>query len=107
VLEEQGLLPQMLLKPAPTAWLQKLNANTQGSHTTVDPLLVMQGTADTVVNPNASTAYVHKACKFRLPVQYSMYPGATHQTIPFVAQKQYLAWIAARFAGQRAPSSCS
>jgi alpha-beta hydrolase superfamily lysophospholipase len=107
VLEEQGVLPQTLLKPPPTAWLQKLNANTQGSRSTLGPVLVMQGTADTVVNPNASTAYVRKACKFRQPVQYTMYPGATHQTIPFVAQKQYLAWIAARFAGQRAPSSCS
>jgi hypothetical protein len=60
-----------------------------------------------VVNPNASTAYVRKACQYRQPVQYTMYPGATHQTIPFVAQNQYLAWIANRFAGRRAPSSCS
>jgi alpha-beta hydrolase superfamily lysophospholipase len=108
VLEEEGLSPQMLLKlPPPSNWLQKFYANTQGSSPTVGPVLVMQGTADTVVNPNASTAYVKRACQFRQPVQYTMYAGATHQTIPSVAQKQYLAWIADRFAGHRAPSNCS
>lgn len=107
VLEEQGLKPIMLLKlPPPSDWLQKLYANTQGSRSTVGPVLVMQGTADTVVNPNAATAYVHKACQFHQPVQFSRYQGATHQTIPYVAQKQYLGWIADRFAGKRAPSNC-
>jgi alpha-beta hydrolase superfamily lysophospholipase len=108
VLEEEGLKPAMLLKfPFPSNWLAKLNANTQGSSSTVAPVLVMQGTADTVVNPNAPTAYVQTACKFRQPVQYSRYTGATHQTIPYVAQNQYLGWIADRFAGKRAPSNCS
>jgi alpha-beta hydrolase superfamily lysophospholipase len=108
VLEEEGLTPLMLYKlPPPSDWLQKLYANTQGSSTTVGPVLVMQGTADTVVNPNAATSYVQKACRFRQPVQYTTYAGATHQTIPFVAQKEYLAWIAARFAGKRAPTTCS
>jgi alpha-beta hydrolase superfamily lysophospholipase len=106
VLEEQGVTAAALLKPPPADWLQKLNANTEGSRATAGPVLVMQGTADTVVNPNASTAYVRKACTFRPPVQYSMYACATHQTIPFVAQKQYLAWIANRFAGKTAPSNC-
>ena len=106
VLEEEGLGPTMLFKPPTSAWLAKLNANTQGSRSTVDPVLVMQGTADTVVNPNAATAYVQKACQFHQPVQLTRYSGATHQTIPFVAQKQYLGWIADRFAGKRAPSSC-
>jgi alpha-beta hydrolase superfamily lysophospholipase len=108
VLEEEGLTPRTLLKvPTPSDWLAKYYANTQGSRSTVAPVLVMQGTADTVVNPNASTAYVRKACRFDQPVQYTMYPGATHQTIPYVAQKQYLAWIAARFAGKRAPADCA
>jgi hypothetical protein len=40
-------------------------------------------------------------------VQYSIYPGVNHQVIPFAAQKQYVPWIAARFAGKRAPSNCS
>jgi alpha-beta hydrolase superfamily lysophospholipase len=107
VLEEQGLAPRMLVKlPFPSNWLAKLDDNTQGSSSTVAPVLVMQGTADTVVNPNAATAYVKQACKFRQPVQYSQYAGATHQTIPSVAQNQYLGWIADRFAGKRAPSNC-
>ncbi len=110
VIEEMGIpnLPLSLVKfPFPPAWSTVLYANTQGQTSTVAPVLVMQGTADTVVNPNATTAYVGLACRFRQPVQYSRYPGATHQTIPYVAQKEYVGWIAARFAGKRAPSNCS
>jgi alpha-beta hydrolase superfamily lysophospholipase len=107
VLEEEAVDPLTLLKePTPSDWLKKFYVNTQGSRPTAGPVLVMQGTADTVVNPNASTAYVQKACKLGKPVQYSRYTGATHQTIPYVAQNQYLAWIADRFAGKPAPSSC-
>jgi hypothetical protein len=67
----------------------------------------MQGTADTVVNPNGTTQYVQRACKFDQPVDYSVYEGATHQTIPFVAENRYVRWIADRFARRRATSTCA
>ncbi|MCJ0873740.1 alpha/beta hydrolase [Streptomyces sp. AP-93] len=31
------------------------------------PVLVMQGTADTVINPNSTDAYVKRACRFGEP----------------------------------------
>jgi hypothetical protein len=110
VIEEMGIpnLPLSLVKfPFSPSWSGAVYANTQGQASTVAPVLVMQGTADTVVNPNATTAYVGLACRFQQPVQYSRYLGATHQTIPYVAQNEYVAWIGARFAGKRAPSNCS
>ncbi|OEJ60029.1 hypothetical protein BGM19_20585 [Streptomyces agglomeratus] len=94
------------LRDVPRAWHKRFRENTPGHAATVAPVLVMQGTADTVINPNSTTQYVKRACRFGQPVQYSKYRGATHQTIPVVAEKQYLNWIADRFAGRPAPSTC-
>jgi alpha-beta hydrolase superfamily lysophospholipase len=94
-------------QPLPGSWRQRFDQNTVGNQTTVAPLLTLQGTADAVVNPNGTTQYVQRACRFGQPVECSVYPGATHQTIPFVAQHEYLPWIADRFAGNKAPSNCS
>ena len=104
-----GTLPStdaLFARPLPADWLAQLELNTPGRAQTAGPILVMQGTADTVVNPNATTAYVRLACTFKQPVQFSVYAGQTHQTIPVVAQSEYLAWIADRFAGKAAPSNC-
>lgn len=107
VIEESGVSPVALFKPnIPRDWFAKFVENTPGRTETVAPVLVLQGTADTVVNPNGSTQYVQQACRYRQPVQYSRYKNATHQTIPFVGQHEYLSWIADRFAGEPAPSSC-
>jgi alpha-beta hydrolase superfamily lysophospholipase len=107
VLQELGVdPPTMFTQPIPADWQRRLDENTAGHETTVAPLLVMQGTADTVVNPNGSTQYVQRACEFRQPVSYAVYPGATHQTVPFVSQNRYVRWIADRFAGKPAGSNC-
>lgn len=108
VIQELGVDPETFFRrPMPTEWRQRFEQNTAGNETTVAPLLVMQGTADTVVNPNGTTQYVGRACRFGQPIEYTTYPGQTHQTIPFAAQSQYVRWIADRFAGKRAPSNCS
>jgi alpha-beta hydrolase superfamily lysophospholipase len=108
VLQELSLNPETFFKrPFPAAWLQRFNQNTAGLQTTVAPVLTMQGTADTVVNPSGTTQYIQRACQFKQPIQYTTYPGANHQMIPFVAMNQYVPWIAARFAGRAAPSNCS
>lgn len=107
VLQELGTDPAtMFTRPIPAEWQRRLDENTAGNESTVAPLLVMQGTADTVVNPNGSTQYVQRACNFGQPVDYSVYQGANHQTIPFVAQNKYVRWIADRFARKRAASNC-
>jgi alpha-beta hydrolase superfamily lysophospholipase len=107
VLQELGIdPPTMFTQPIPADWQRRLDENTAGNETTVAPLLIMQGTADTVVNPNGSTQYVQRACKFKQPVNYAVYQGATHQTVPFVSQDRYVRWIADRFAGRPAASSC-
>jgi alpha-beta hydrolase superfamily lysophospholipase len=107
VLEELAIDPATIFtQPVPADWQRRLDENTAGNETTVAPMLIMQGTADTVVDPNGTTQYVKRACSFRPPVNYSVYQGATHQTIPFVAQDRYVRWIADRFAHSRATSNC-
>jgi hypothetical protein len=92
--------------PTPPDWQQRFNENTAGQESTVAPLLVMQGLQDTVINPNGTTQYVQRACQFSQPVQYTLYPTATHQTVPLQAKPEYIPWIADRFAGEPAPSNC-
>lgn len=94
------------LRLPPSSWLKVLKQNTPGYGRAAAPILVMQGTADTVINPNATAQYIARACALHERVQYTTYPNQTHQTIPSVAQSQYLRWIADRFAGRRAPTNC-
>ena len=107
-LQELGVLPRTFFTgPFPAAWQARFNQNTAGLETTVAPVLTMQGTTDTVVNPNGTTQYVARACQFSQPVEYSIYPGVNHQVIPFAAMNEYVPWIAARFSGKPAPSNCA
>lgn len=91
----------------PTSWATALKANTPGYAHARPPMLVMQGTADTVINPNSTAQYVTRACALNDRVQFSTYPNQTHQTIPTAAAPQYTRWIADRFARRPAPSNCS
>ncbi|WP_022885171.1 lipase family protein [Glaciibacter superstes] len=99
---------ETLMQPAtPADWQKRLDENTAGYTAPVAPILVMQGTADTVVNPNATTQYIERVCGFGEPVQYSLYADATHQTIPKDASGEFMSWFADRFAGVDAPTTCA
>jgi alpha-beta hydrolase superfamily lysophospholipase len=98
---------ETFFKPVPADWQQRLNENTAGYTAPVAPVLVMQGTADTVVNPNGTTQYYERVCGFGKPVTYTMYEGATHQTIPKDARGEYIDWIADRFEGLPAETTCA
>jgi pimeloyl-ACP methyl ester carboxylesterase len=104
-----GLNPtfKLFYVPPPPDWLHAVKINTPGFASTVAPVLVMQGLADTVINPNSTTQYVARACTFKQPVQYSTYRNQTHQTIPSAAENEYLGWIAGRFGGRAAPDNCT
>lgn len=105
VTEPATLFSVAVLNP-PAPWQQRANENTAGTRAGVAPILVMQGTADTVINPNSTAQYVQRACRFSEPVTSTFYPGQTHQTIPGKAAPEYVPWIADRFKGKPAPSNC-
>jgi alpha-beta hydrolase superfamily lysophospholipase len=94
------------LRDVPQSWYKRFDENTAGYSASEAPVLVMQGTDDSVINPHSTAQYIRRACKFSQAVEYTTYAGATHQTIPFVARAEYLGWIADRFAGRVAPSNC-
>ncbi|GAA2750734.1 lipase family protein [Kitasatospora cinereorecta] len=94
------------IKDVPDSWRNRFYENTPGYATGLAPVLVMQGTDDTVINPHSTEQYIKRACGFSQPVEYTTYQGATHNTVPFVAQQEYLNWIADRFADRPAPSNC-
>jgi secretory lipase len=101
------LFPKGSVGPAPAPWQQVFDQNTAANGIAPQlPQLVMQGDKDTVINPFSTDDFVLRACKFGQPIQYTHYPGQTHQTIPLAASGEYLAWIADRFAGQPAPTNC-
>jgi pimeloyl-ACP methyl ester carboxylesterase len=70
------------------------------------PTLVAQGTADDTVMPPWTDNVVESLCKNGTPLEYIVYPGATHETVLTSATGQMNAWVDARFAGRFAESNC-
>ncbi|MDQ3887161.1 MAG: lipase family protein, partial [Actinomycetota bacterium] len=83
------------------AWLDELALPTRPA----GPLFVAAGTADSLVPVHTVDAAVERACAFGDPVEYRRYPGAGHPALP-AAGPDSLRWIADRFAGLPAPSTC-
>jgi len=82
--------------------------NDPGNVRTPVPMLVVQGTADGTVPPPLTDVYVtSKACPIGDTVQYLHVPGATHETVVFVAARTIVSWMNARLAGVPAPSTCA
>jgi acetyl esterase/lipase len=83
-----------------------LAANTPGTLPTTIPIFLAQGTADKLVLPQVTLGYMAKLCKAGSAVQLDSMPGVGHL---FAARRSATAtidWLAARFKGTPAPSSC-
>jgi pimeloyl-ACP methyl ester carboxylesterase len=52
------------------AWAARFLENAPGKHVSLAPVLVMQGTADTVIPPASTDLYVTAACQFSTPIFY-------------------------------------
>lgn len=98
----------VLFKPNanPAAWAARFIENAPGKHVSLAPVLVMQGTADTVIPPASTDLYVTDACQFSTPIFYMEYPGQEHRPLLPAAEADFTAWIASRFANDPAPSNC-
>jgi pimeloyl-ACP methyl ester carboxylesterase len=73
------------------------------------PLLIGQGSADSLVVPSAQRAYVEQRCAAGQAVDYRVYPGLDHLALvdaesPAIAE--LLDWTRARLAGEAATDSC-
>lgn len=74
------------------------------------PLLVTQGSDDTVVPAALTKRIVDQRCRSHQVVDYRVYSNLGHRSPADVGAPQYvqtMSWIAQRFAGEAAPDSCS
>ena len=88
------------------AWMKRSEQMALGNVPAKVPIAVYQGDEDPTIFPAATEAYVKKACASGTTITYSHYADTDHLRIPGRAQADFLNWIADRFSGKPAPSSC-
>jgi alpha-beta hydrolase superfamily lysophospholipase len=81
-------------------------AQVPGQVAAAAPVLVQQGTADPLVVPEATGAYLGRACAAGTVVAVEEYRGADHLEVVAEGGEDALAWIAGRFADEPVRSSC-
>jgi acetyl esterase/lipase len=70
-------------------------------------MFIAQGTADQIVAPSITEAYVQKLCDAGQTVDLRLYDGVSHIDTGPDAAPDVAAWLAARFAGEAASSTCA
>lgn len=88
-------------------WRALLAENTPGAPPADVPVFLAQGSADALVRPEVTAAYARTLCQSGEAVQVYGVEGVGHAFIARDAAPAAVAWIAGRFAGEAAPSSCA
>ena len=88
------------------AWLKRIEQMALSNVPSQAPIAVYQGDDDPTIFPAATEAYVKKACASGTTITYNHYADTDHLRVPGRAQADFLNWIAERFSGKPAPSSC-
>jgi len=70
------------------------------------PILVQQGDADQLTTPDRTSDAVGRLCELGDTVALRSYAGADHTTVVQAGATDAAAWVADRFAGAAAPSTC-
>ncbi len=81
-------------------------ANDVGHVAAPSPVLLIQGTADTTVNPQRTADLYARMCSVGQVTDYVTVPGADHGNVTTMAMGTIQAWLQARLAGDPAPNSC-
>jgi acetyl esterase/lipase len=87
-------------------WRRLLEENSPGPLPADIPVFLAQGSADGLVRPAITEAYRARLCRNGNRVEFVLMPGVGH---PFIARDvagAAVAWMAARFAGEPAPTNC-
>ncbi|GAA3922177.1 lipase family protein [Microbacterium invictum] len=78
--------------------------------TTTAPLLIAQGTSDSIIDPASQDAFVARLCDAGTPVDYRTYAGMEHTALverPSPLTEELFEWTRARFAGEPYPTECT
>jgi len=87
-------------------WGRLMRENSPSPAAIPVPALIATGTGDTIVAPAVVRDFARRACASGRTVRYLSVAGGGHATVARTEAPAILGWIDARFAGQRAPSSC-
>ncbi|MDQ6778240.1 MAG: lipase family protein [Actinomycetota bacterium] len=88
-------------------WRSLLKLNTPGAAKIPAPIFITQGGADMLVRPAVTAAFAKRLCEQRATVDYRAYPGVDHIRAGPDTASDVARWIAERFAGAKAPSTCA
>lgn len=89
------------------AWSAALVANTVPLPPTGLPVYLAQGLADQVILPNTTALLEQRYCSAQVPLSADWIGGMGHLKVATAAGPQLTAWLADRFAGSPAPTSCA
>ena len=85
------------------SWRKRIDASeVRQAH--VPSFFVVAPTSPSHVEDMRSVA--ERLCKVSTTVEFRTYPGADHDSVLQIAEGDYLAWIADRFAGRPATGNC-
>jgi acetyl esterase/lipase len=87
-------------------WRHLLAENSPGPLPSSIPVFVAQGTADALVRPAVTAAYVDSLCHHGSKVRFEIIQGVGHAFIARDAAQDAVAWIAARFGGDSSLDDC-
>lgn len=83
-------------------WVPALTRNQAGLQRSAAPILIVHGTADSIVAPAGTPLYVERAKAVGSDVTVSWIKGGDHRSIMAAGKAEILAWLDAR-SGVRAP----
>lgn len=109
VLKAQKKLGKQFLLHDPgtvPGWSSALSDNSLTVLGTDTPALIIQGDRDDIVRPQVTTDTFRASCRAGTKIKYVSLPGRGHTTAPQFGVATAVSWIADRFAGLPAPSSC-
>jgi acetyl esterase/lipase len=87
-------------------WRRLLEENSPGPVPPDIPVFLAQGSADRLVWPSVTEAYRQRLCRNGNRVEFVLLPGVGHAFIARDVADAAVAWMAARFAGEPAPTNC-
>jgi acetyl esterase/lipase len=86
---------------------QFLARNQPGMQSSYGPLLLGGGGDEILFIETAGRKIFQRLCNSGAEVQRNVYPGLGHDPVVYGSLRNQLDWIAARFAGETAPSNCA
>lgn len=102
------LLPKDFLKADPTKtppWNKIVEENTPGELPSGLPVLIAQGSDDTVIEPEVTRNFARELCRSGVPVEL-MEMKANHLSIATLSADRVAAWLSARAAGDASHTEC-